>query len=177
MQLKLAYGHGWLEVEFPEGATTVIEPAHQPGLAEEKTAVIEALEKPIAAHRLRDWLRPRDRVCILFTDSTRATPNERLIPWLLDYLQDIEPDRISLLNQLGTHRPNSRAELDRMLSPAVTKRYRVLNHEPGNPTALVQLGTTGDGTPALLNRHAVEAELRIVTGFICLLYTSDAADE
>ena len=35
-----------------------------------------------------------------------------------------------------------------------------------NPEALVQVGTTADGTPALLNRHIVEADLRIVTGFI-----------
>jgi nickel-dependent lactate racemase len=71
-----------------------------------------------------------------------------------------------LLNQLGTHRPNTAAELDQMLTPAVTKNYRVLNHEPENPEALVQLGTTRDGTPALLNRHFVEADVRIVTGFI-----------
>jgi nickel-dependent lactate racemase len=42
----------------------------------------------------------------------------------------------------------------------------VRNHEPENPAALVQLGTTRDGTPALLNRFCVEADVRIVTGFI-----------
>jgi nickel-dependent lactate racemase len=42
----------------------------------------------------------------------------------------------------------------------------VLNHEPENPDALVQLGTTSDGTPALINKHVVEADVRIVTGFI-----------
>jgi nickel-dependent lactate racemase len=41
-----------------------------------------------------------------------------------------------------------------------------LNHEPENPDALVQLGAINDGTPALINRHAVEADVRIVTGFI-----------
>jgi nickel-dependent lactate racemase len=46
------------------------------------------------------------------------------------------------------------------------RKYRVLNHEPENPDALVQLGATRDGAPALLNRHAVEADVRIVTGFI-----------
>jgi len=53
-----------------------------------------------------------------------------------------------------------------MLTPAVVQNYRVMNHEPENPDALVQLGTTRDGTPALINRHAVEADVRIVTGFI-----------
>ena len=44
--------------------------------------------------------------------------------------------------------------------------YRVVNHEPENEAALVQLGTTRDGTPALINRHCVEADVRIITGFI-----------
>src|ERR1019366_7340880 len=66
----------------------------------------------------------------------------------------------------GTHRPNSRAELEQMLTPAVVQNYRVLNHEPENPEALIALGTTRDAPPALLNRHFVEADVRIVTGFI-----------
>ena len=53
-----------------------------------------------------------------------------------------------------------------MLTREVVANYRVLNHEPENPEALVQVGTTADGTPALLNRHIVEADLRIITGFI-----------
>ncbi len=48
----------------------------------------------------------------------------------------------------------------------MVRNYRVLNHEAENPAALVPLGTTRDGTPALLNRHFVEADVRIVTGFI-----------
>jgi len=76
------------------------------------------------------------------------------------------PEIITLLNALGTHRPNTRAELEQLLTPAVVQNYRVLNHEPENPDALVQLGVTRDGTPALLNRQFVQADVRIVTGFI-----------
>jgi len=73
---------------------------------------------------------------------------------------------MTLLNQTGTHRPNTRAELEKMLTPEVVGCYRVVNHECESESDLVQLGTTRDGTPALLNRHAIEADLRIVTGFI-----------
>src|SRR5206468_1562849 len=44
--------------------------------------------------------------------------------------------------------------------------YRCLNHEPTNEEAHVQCGVTRSGVPALLNRHLVEADIRIVTGFI-----------
>jgi nickel-dependent lactate racemase len=166
MKVNLAYGQGHLPVELPDELTTIIEPTHTPGLADERGAVLAALEKPITARPLREWVRPGSRVCIVFTDITRATPNERLIPWLLGCLADVPRDNITLLNALGTHRPNTRAELEQMLTPAVVQNYRVLNHEAENASALIPLGTTGDGTPALLNRHFVEAEVRIVTGFI-----------
>jgi nickel-dependent lactate racemase len=67
---------------------------------------------------------------------------------------------------LGTHRPNTKAELEKMLTAEVVANYRVLNHEPERDEALVQVGVLHDGVPALLNRHAIEADLRIVTGFI-----------
>lgn len=166
MNINLAYGDGHLSVEFPDERTTVIAPAHRPGLPDERAAVTAALNRPIGCPPLRDLIKPSDKLCILFTDITRATPNERLIPWLLDHLKDHPRENITLLNQLGIHRPNTKAELEKMLTPAVVRDYRVLNHEPENDAALVQLGVTRTGVPALLNRHAVEADWRIVTGFI-----------
>src|SRR3989475_5264111 len=167
MNVKLAYGRGHLTVALPDDRTTVIAPSNNPGLPDEKAAVISALEHPMGAPPLREFLRAAHRVCIAFTDLTRATPNERIIPWLLESMDGLVPrENITLLNQLGTHRPNTRAELETLLTPKVVANYRVLNHEPENPGALVQLGTTRDGAPALINRHLVEADVRIITGFI-----------
>jgi nickel-dependent lactate racemase len=165
MKVNLAYGQGHLPVELPD-STTVIRPAHQPSLADERAAVLAALNQPIGAKPLRDWIKAGQKICILFTDITRATPNHRLIPWLLDCLAFVPREQITLLNQTGTHRPNTRAELEKMLTPEVVARYRVVNHECEKESDLVQVGTTRDGTPAMLNRHAVEADVRIVTGFI-----------
>ncbi len=165
MKVNLAYGSGHLPIEVPDDRTTVIEPAHIDGLADEKAAVLDALQNPIGSQPLLECISPDAKICIAFTDITRATPNDRIIPWLLEHLGGPN-DNITLLNQLGTHRPNTREELETMLTPEVVANYRVLNHEPENPKALVQVGTTADGTPALLNRHIVEADLRIITGFI-----------
>ncbi len=166
MNVQLAYGQGRLPVELPEACTTVIEPSHALGLPDERGAVLNALAQPVAARPLREWIKPGAHICVVFTDITRATPNHRLIPWLLDYLEDVPHEAITLLNALGGHRPNTQAELETMLTPVVARKYRVLNHEPENPQALVPLGTTRDGVPALLNRTFVEADVRIVTGFI-----------
>jgi len=168
MNVNLAYGQGYLAVDLPKDRTTVIEPTHAHGLPDERAAVLHALEQPIGTPPLRQLIQPGQKILISFTDLTRATPNDRLIPWLLQHLAEMSVPResITLLNQLGTHRPNTRAELEKMLTPEVVRDYRVLNHEPENPGAHVQLGTTRDGTPALINRHVVDADVRIITGFI-----------
>jgi lactate racemase len=165
MKVHLAYGQGQLKVDLPD-STALIQCTPTAGLPDERAAVFAALEKPIRARPLRESIKPGDRVCIVFTDITRATPNERLIPWLLEYLTQAPVHEVTLLNGLGTHRPNTAAELDRMLTSQVTQKYRVLNHEPENADALMPLGTTADGTPALLNRHLVNADVRIITGYI-----------
>jgi lactate racemase len=153
-------------VELPDDRTTIIEPSHTAGLAEERGAVLAALDQPVGTRPLREWIKPGNKVCILFTDITRATPNERLIPWLLEYLKNVPCEQITLINQLGTHRPNTTAELEQMLTPVIVRNYRVVNHDAEDPDALVQFGTTRDGTPALINRQVAEADVRIVTGFI-----------
>ncbi len=168
MKISLAYGRGSLDIDLPADRTTLIEPTHQPGFADERATLLAALDAPIGAPPLRSQITAETGICIVHTDITRATPNERIIPWLLEYLENAGAtrDRITLLNGLGTHRPNTRAELGQMLTPRVVADFRCLNHEPENPAELVQFGVTKSGTPALLNRHLARADVRIITGFI-----------
>lgn len=166
MKINLAYGQGHLPIDLPEDRTTVIEPANLPGLKDEKQAIFDALCGPIGARPICDIITPPDKVAILFTDVTRATPNERIIPWLLEHLSDVPRENITLINQLGTHRPNTKEELETLLTPEVVANYSVVNHEPENSAALTQLGETKTGAPALINTRVVEADVRIVTGFI-----------
>ena len=167
MIIPLAYGRRTLDVQFPDD-TTIIEPTPQAGLEDERAALYAALDRPVEAPSLRSLIDATRRICIVHTDITRATPNDRLIPWLLAYLEEAGADRenITLLNGLGTHRPNTREELEEMLTPQVVANYRCLNHEPENAGAHVQVGVTRTGAPALLNRLVVNADVRIITGFI-----------
>lgn len=164
MRIPLAYGRGTLDVELPTDRTTIIEPSHVPGLSDERAAVIAELD----AAGLRALVTPEKRITIVHTDITRATPNDRLMPWLLAYLEaaGARRENITLLNGLGTHRPNTRTELEQMLTPEVVANYRCLNHEPENDAAHEQFGVTRTGAPVLINRHLVQADLRIITGFI-----------
>ena len=168
LKISLAYGRGHLEVELPGDCTTIIEPSPQHGVPDERAALIAALEAPVQSEPLRKQVDSRKRIVIVHTDITRATPNDRIIPWLLAYLEGAGAKRenITLLNGLGTHRPNTSGELEKMLTPEVVANYRCINHEPENDDALVQFGVTRTGVPARINRHFAEADVRIVTGFI-----------
>ena len=165
--VQLAYGRGFLDVDLPEHRTDIIEPVSVPGLKDEKESFLRSLNYPIESRPLREHLFADAKVCIVFTDITRATPNERIIPWLLEFLAEIvPPSNITLINGTGTHRANMDAELRQLLTDDVVDRYRVINHNAEDANELVQVGTTRAGGPALINRRLVEADVRIITGFI-----------
>lgn len=168
MKIQLAYGKTGLEVEFPDGRTSVIEPSHVAGLVDERAAFMDALANPIAAKPLEQMVRSTDKVCIVFSDITRATPNERIIPWLLEALErsGTKRENITLLNGVGTHRANSQEELEKMLTQQVVAKYQVINHQPRDPAELMKVGVTRHGNEVWLNRHLIASDLRIVTGFI-----------
>ena len=98
MKVNLAYGQGYLPVEFPKDRTTVIAPNHSAGLKDEHAAILNALENPIGSKPLKELIKPGDKICISFTDITRATPNDRIIPWLLQHLSHVPRENITLLN-------------------------------------------------------------------------------
>jgi lactate racemase len=168
MIVSIAYGRGELPVSLPAEGTRVITPTHRDRLPDERLALVSALDAPIGCAPLRSLPLASSRICIVFTDITRPTPNDRLIPWLLEYLLEagVDENAITLLNSTGTHRPNTREELEVMLTPAVVERFHIMNHECENAAALVQFGHTKSGTRALINRALVEADIRIITGFI-----------
>ena len=135
-------------------------------------AVREALRDPIGSPPLRELAARGDpaalKVCIVFTDITRSSPDEVLVPSLLQELENAGvPDRnITLLCGIGMHRPSTEEEKRIKLGPDVLARYRVIDNEPQNPKALIDLGLTDGGVPVSAHRAAVEADILIATGLV-----------
>ena len=165
MRLELAYGQHSLTVEVPDSAT-VLSPRETPGLPDEIAALRQALRRPIASAPLRERVRPTDRVVIVFSDITRPMPNNRVLPVLLEELSHVPRENILLLNGLGTHRPQTRAELEGMLGREIVKNYAIAQHDAFNRENLVELGVTQAGHRVYVNRQYYEADFKIVTGFI-----------
>jgi len=167
VQINLAYGHTGLTVTLPD-AIDIIEPPFVPGLPDEAAAIRAALRRPIGSAPLAEKVKPGDTVVIEHSDITRPTPNDRMLPVLLAELEAAgiaRPD-ITLLNALGTHRPQTEAELRRMLGDNIVDNYRCLQHNGYDDENLIPLGTTSFGNPVRVNRRYLEADVRILTGFI-----------
>jgi nickel-dependent lactate racemase len=167
MQVDLKYGRRGLRIDLPESAD-VLKTRFQPGIPDEVQAIQQALREPISSPPLTSLIKPGDRVTVVHTDITRATPNDRILPVLLDELlgAGIEPGDISLLNGLGTHREQTDAELRQMLGDQIVDGYRCLQHDCNDNSNLVSLGETSRGNPVRINQVYLESDVRILTGFI-----------
>jgi nickel-dependent lactate racemase len=166
---RIPYSKTEIEFELPRGMRgTVVTSKPTPPLADAAAAVADALAHPIGAPPLREMARPSDRVCIVFTDVTRASPDHVLVSALLRELEaaGVRDEDVTLLCGIGMHRPSTREEKVAKLGQSVVDRYRVIDNEPQNPEALVDLGVTPGGVPVSAHRTAVEADLLIATGIV-----------
>jgi nickel-dependent lactate racemase len=170
VRVRLAYGEDGLPVELPAARTTVVEPVYTSGAPDQRAVLQRALREPVAGPPLRELARRGGhgrKVAISMCDGTRAQPRHLMIPAVLEELDGIvDLDDVVILVATGTHRGNTEAEIRAMLGDAVVDSVHVLNHDAREPSSLVHLGTHGAGVPVWLNRHWVEADLRITTGFV-----------
>lgn len=166
---EVPYGKGELAFDLLPGMRgAVIESKKVEPIADVEAAIAQALAEPVNSPLLRELARPGDAACIVFTDITRASPDHLLVPALLAELAaaGVRDEDITLLCGIGMHRPSTPEEKVIKLGAEVVARYRVIDNEPQNPAALVDLGTTESGIPLSVHRAAYEADLLIATGIV-----------
>lgn len=167
MKVTLAYGSTGLDIEVPDGRTTVISPVYRPAALDEYQALVAALREPVAGRPLRERVRRGQTVAISACDLTRPQPRRLMIPAILDELAAIvDPDDVVILVATGTHRGNTTGELREMFGDGVLDRVRVVNHDARDSGSVRWVGEFGNGVPVWLNRLWVDADVRITTGFV-----------
>ena len=169
MRVELAYGDGGLPVELPDDSD-VLEPVVASPLPDFPAALRAAIASPIGAPPLSERVGPDDHVTIVFSDNTRPVPSAILAPALLEALAGagVPDEQITLLVGGGLHAPMTRAQMDGLLGPDVTARYRTVAHDARDPDQQVFLERY-PGEPRggiYLNAAFMQASVRIVTGFV-----------
>jgi len=164
--IHLQYGTQGIPLEVDAPNVTVVEPRFTPGLPDEAASFREAVRSPIGTRPLRDQVRSTDRVAVVIPDITRPLPSERLLPWLFAELSHVPAAQFTIINGTGSHRGNTPPELERMVGPEVVKKYRIVNHTAHDQKTLLPAGKTADGRPVSMTKEYVEADKRVVLGFI-----------
>ncbi|MBS4214501.1 MULTISPECIES: nickel-dependent lactate racemase [Neobacillus] len=165
MKTNLLYGQNGLEIEVPDNAF-VVEPKDLPAMEDEREAIKQALRNPIGTAPLREMVKPTDTVAIVISDITRPTPNHILVPLLIEELSHVPLENFVVINGTGTHRDQTREEFVQMLGDWVVDNIRIINNNCHDKSTQVNLGRSKFGCDVYLNKEYVEADFRIVTGFI-----------
>ena len=171
MKVELLYGKATIAAAVPPGCReTLIRKQARTSLRDPKSAVAEALARPIGAPPLADYARGKRSACILICDITRPVPNHLFLRPMIEQLMGagIAAEAITVLIATGLHRPNEGEELARVVGdPWVLDKVRVVNHFARDDAAHVDLGhTKGRGVPVKLDRRFVAADVRIATGLV-----------
>ncbi len=165
----IPYSRGTLEFEVPDGIdVTVLRSQKMAPVSDPHQAVVEALANPIGSPPLSQLAKPGDKVCLVFTDVTRACPDYLLVPPMLRELElaGVRDEDITLLCGIGLHRPSTQAERIEKLGEALVRRYHIVDSAPRDPERLIDLGVTPSGVPLSVNRMAYESDLLIATGIV-----------
>jgi nickel-dependent lactate racemase len=167
MRVHLAYGEDGLDVELPD-STRVLEPKRVAGLTQAGRAVAGAIAEPLASAPLRDLVRATDSVAIVVSDITRPVPNATILPPVLETLHaaGVPRERVVIIIGTGMHRASTQDELQRVLGPEILTSYEVVNHDARDKTTLSKLTKTGRGVDVEINRRYLDADVRILTGFV-----------
>jgi len=167
MKLRLAYGQRGLPLELPDDwGVTVIEPRFIRAISRPQDHVLRALRRPIGSPPLAEWVRPGDRVGVVFSDITRPLPRRLLLDAIIGELGRVPRIQITLFNALGTHRPSPDAELGELLGDRLVNEFRIVQNDAYDPSTHVGLGVSSFGHEIFVNRELAACDAIVLTGFI-----------
>lgn len=167
MVYNLAYGKSGHSIELPDNYNIdLIEPRWNDGLPDQSGAVSEALKNPYKSKPLKDTVHTGDKVGIIFSDITRATPYHVMIPAILGELKHIPQDDITFFCANGTHRLAPDQELINILGEKVVSGFRIIQNDANNSEQHTCVGITKSGNSIFLNKEILECKVKILTGFI-----------
>ena len=122
MKIRLGYGAGFQEAEVPDNnIIKVLEQNDIPDAKAGSTVSVpdilrNALANPIGTKRLRDIVKPGEKIAIISSDITRPMPTWEVIPFVLEELEEAgitqakAAEDVTLVFALGSHRAHTEEE-------------------------------------------------------------------
>ncbi|HML45186.1 MAG TPA: lactate racemase domain-containing protein, partial [Clostridia bacterium] len=180
MQLSFEYGMGLVSAQLPDSTEvfipgeTVPDPLYIPA-----DQIVEAtrhsLRNPIGMPPLAELAFPGAKCAIVFPDRVKggehATSHRKVsIALVLEelYGAGVKQEDVLLICSNGLHAKNTDAEIRAILGDALYSQFaasgQIINHDSEDEAQLVDLGTTAQGDPVIMNRHVYEADVAVMIG-------------
>lgn len=155
------------EVALADEQITWAESKDPPLTREWEDIVLEALETPIGAPRLRDHDLAGKRVVVIADDWGRPTPASRVLPAILAEVELAGARRqdITVMTGSGVHQPMNEEDMIRKVGAQVHDTYRCIAHDAVEHE-MTFIGQTSRGTPVWISKTVADADFRIAVGRI-----------
>lgn len=172
MKTDLAYGRTSFEFDYEQERFTVVNSNANLDAPLSDFEVGAAFDSPVASPPLDEIAGSDDSVLIVVSDATRATASAQVVNLLVRRLVQggVSPANVAIIFATGIHRPVSDKEKSELLSPFVTQRLRILQHDAYDRAKLITLGKTNCGVTVEVNSALQEFSRVILTGGINFHY-------
>ncbi len=170
-EISLKYGRSEIPFTFDDDRFQVLSTAENSSPLSD-IEIGARLDSPIDSPRLEDIISPGETVLIVVPDATREAAAGQIVNLLVRRLiaNGTTPFEISVIFATGIHRKVTYAEKEKILTPFVAQRIKMLDHGPRDLMQIQRLGQTNSGIPVELNRVLTESDHVITIGAIAFHY-------
>ncbi len=165
----LQYGREYIRVNVPDAADVLSAKEVKP-LAGPEREIYRSLNEPTGSAPLQQLARGRKSAAIVVSDNTRPVPYKEpngILKPIIETLKQNGVSDIKIIVACGTHRAMTKSELREMLGDcAFRDGIEIINHQATDESMLRLIGGTERTDYVTVNRHYLDAELKIATGLV-----------
>lgn len=169
-EIALPWGKESIHMLLPDQWTLmgILAPSTLPGVADVGDETRRSLAEPVGAPCLADQVKPGMKIAIVVDDGSRPTPVARIFPIVMEELQrgGAGPGQVTVVPALGLHRAMTPEEISMRIGEKWLSTVKWESPDCDDPARLANLGTTGRGTPVLVNKTVAGSDLVISIGCI-----------
>lgn len=167
MEFELNYGKGKTKFNLPKKnyMGTILPNSVKFHLIDEPE-VKRAMENPIENKRLKDIVKPKEKIAIIISDITRPMPSYKVLPEIISELKEggAKEEDITIVLALGSHRSHTEDEKKALVGEKIYfSGISIIDSDMKN---CVRLGVCKNGTPVDIFTPVAKADRRICVGNI-----------
>lgn len=167
MEFELKYGKGKTKFNLSEKnyMGTILPNMLEFHLIDEPE-VKRAIQNPIESNRLKDIVKPGEKIVIITSDITRPMPSYKVLPEIISELKQggIKEEDITIVLALGSHRNHTEDEKKALVGEKIY--FSEISIVDSNMKNCIRLGVCSNGTPVDIFEPVANADRRICVGNI-----------